>query len=147
MAGGCLSKIASGSRAGRACFLRNEKRANAAHSRRIRLLCFTAYSHSRSKCSDLAKFISPRSRIGKATDRLGCPSIRAKALSSDSCPWRCVSTAFLPAWLRTKHTGELASDQFPVEPIVPPGTDRLRSYRGAPVQMMQLNHGILTDSV
>ena len=38
-------------------------------SRRIRLLSSTAYSHSRSKCSDLAKLILPCSRIGKATDR------------------------------------------------------------------------------
>ena len=44
-------------------------------------------------------------------------------MSSDSSPWWCASTAGSPERLRTKVTGELAIDQFPVEPIVPPTID------------------------
>ena len=41
-------------------------------------------------------------------DHAGCPSISSKALSSDTPPQRCGSTACSPASWRTKATGDLA---------------------------------------
>ena len=70
-------------------FVRNEKRANAAHSRRIRLLSSTAHSHGRPKCSDIAKLIFLIPESGKrrhgpsAPMKIDVPTLR---LSSGQAP-------------------------------------------------------------
>ena len=46
--------------------------------------------------------------LGSQVDEAGCPSISSKALSSDTPPQRCGSTACSPASWRTKATGDLA---------------------------------------